>query len=266
MSATQDPVAEPFTTSEVPTETPAPEVVDAIPASNEVSETQPEVAADTQAEAQPEAEAEAAVKEPAKVVKRKSIFNPFGRRKEEPKKEETKQEEQAEIVLTETAAEAPTPTKSADEPTVTKRKSKGFNFFTRKTSSPQTKTEEPASEPTNTELPKIEHLEPIQPETIVNQVDSSTEAPKAVEEPKVPNRSSSPFGKRLTNIFKFSKSNDKSEKDTAAKDDVVATEDQAKQEQVEEAESNDKPLPEVTATSEEADKTLPAAPPVSASA
>lgn len=73
-----------------------------------------------------------------------------------------------------------------------------------KNSSPQTKTEEPASEPTNTELPKIEHLEPIQPETIVNQVDSTAEAPKAVEEPKIPNRSSSPFGKRLTNIFKVS--------------------------------------------------------------
>lgn len=134
MSATQDPIAEPLATAEVPTETPAPEAVEAVPASNEVPEAQPEVAADTQAEAQPEAEAEAANKEPAKVVKRKSIFNPFGRRKEEPKKEETKQEEPVEIVPTETAAEAPTPTKSAEEPTVTKRKSKGFNFFTRKVS------------------------------------------------------------------------------------------------------------------------------------
>ncbi|KAJ2960018.1 hypothetical protein NQZ79_g4630 [Umbelopsis isabellina] len=266
MSATQEPIAEPLATAEIPTETPAPEAVDAAPASNEVPEAQPEAAADTQAEAQPEAEAEVAAKEPAKVVKRKSIFNPFGRRKEEPKKEETKAEEQADIIPTETAVEEPTPTKSAEEPTVTKRKSKGFNFFTRKTSSPQTKTEEPASEPTNTELPKIEHLEPIQAETIVNQVDSTAEAPKAVEETKVPNRSTSPFGKRLTNIFKFSKSNDKGEKDSAAKDDVVAAEEEAKQEQVEEAETNDKPLPEVTATPEEADKTLPAAPPVSASA
>jgi hypothetical protein len=132
MSATQEPVAEPVATPEVATETPAPEAADATPASNEAPETPSETPADTQAESQPQAEAEAAVKEPAKVVKRKSIFNPFGRRKEEPKKEEPKKEEQAENIPTESAPEAPTPTKSADEPTVTKRKSKGFNFFTRK--------------------------------------------------------------------------------------------------------------------------------------
>lgn len=80
--------------------------------------------------------------------------------------------------------------------------------FIRKSASPQpTKTEEKAPEAaTNSELPKIEHLEPIQPEAIVNQVNGD-ESNKSAEEGKTPNRSPSPFGKRFTNIFKVSNLN-----------------------------------------------------------
>ncbi|KAH8552920.1 hypothetical protein BGW37DRAFT_487699 [Umbelopsis sp. PMI_123] len=175
MSSTQEPVTEPTTAPEAPVETSAPEAVPA-------TEQQPEV------------------KEAAKVVKRKSLFNPFGRKKEEAKKEEPAAEAKPET-------EAASPEAKPAEEVTEKRKSKGLNllFSRAKPASLQPKAEEPAADATKTELPKIEHLDPIQPETIVNQI-SSEESPKA-EDSKPPARSSSPFGKRFTNIFKVSHHN-----------------------------------------------------------
>ncbi|GAB5589590.1 hypothetical protein Unana1_04490 [Umbelopsis nana] len=240
MSSTQEPVAEPTAAPETPIETPV------------ASE-----AAPTEAAA-PEQQTE--TKEPTKVVKRKSIFNPFGR-----KKEETKKEEQTEA---KSDAENAPESKPAAEETTEKRKPKGFNmlFSRAKSASPQpNKTEEQVPEATNTELPKIEHLEPIQPEAIVNQV-TTDEAAKAVDEGKTPIRSSSPFGKRFTNIFKFSKSNDKAEKEQQVKEEEPAAGATATEEQEPTAtESAEKPLPQVTATPDETDKPL-AAPQVTASA
>ncbi|KAI8575426.1 hypothetical protein K450DRAFT_261969 [Umbelopsis ramanniana AG] len=234
MSSTQEPVAEPTTAPEAPIETPAAEVAPA--------------------------EQQAETKEAAKIAKRKSIFNPFGRKKEEAKKEEPTAEAKPE-------AEVASPEAKPVEEVADKKKSKGLNmlFSRTKSGSPQPKAEESATETTNTELPKIEHLEPIQPETIVNQV-GSEEAPKA-EETKAPARSTSPFGKRFTNMFKFSKNNDKTEKDQQTKEeqaDADATAQEA-QEPTQPA-TAEKPLPEVTATPEETAEQHVVAPQVTASA
>ena len=106
--SSQEPVAEPAATQQAPVETPGSELAPIAPAS----------------ESQPESEP----KEPAKIVKRKSIFNPFGRRKEEQKKEE---QADGKATPTETSAESATPTKTAEEPAAEKRKAKGFNLFSR---------------------------------------------------------------------------------------------------------------------------------------
>lgn len=97
MSATQEPVAEPTTAPEAPVETPAAE---ATPANEQQTET----------------------KEAAKVAKRKSIFNPFGRKKEEVKKEEPAAEAKPE-------AEVASPEAKPAEEVADKKKSKGLNML-----------------------------------------------------------------------------------------------------------------------------------------
>jgi hypothetical protein len=97
MSSTQEPVAEPTTAPEAPVETPA-------------------------AEATSATEQQTEAKEAAKIAKRKSIFNPFGRKKEEVKKEESAAEAKPE-------AEVASPEVKPSEEVADKKKSKGLNML-----------------------------------------------------------------------------------------------------------------------------------------
>jgi hypothetical protein len=97
MSSTQEPVAEPTTAPEAPIETPA-------------------------AEGTPATEQQTEAKEAAKIAKRKSIFNPFGRKKEEVKKEEPAAEANPEV-------EVASPEAKPAEEAADKKKSKGLNML-----------------------------------------------------------------------------------------------------------------------------------------
>lgn len=100
MSLNTEPFSEPAATPEASVETPAPEATTTPAAPAQQTET----------------------KEPAKIVKRKSIFSSFGRKKEEPKKEE-----QAEAKSDSEVAPESKPVEEAT--TAEKRKSKGLNML-----------------------------------------------------------------------------------------------------------------------------------------